>query len=123
MASATRKIAIRVDASLEIGAGHFMRCLALADALSKDGCTLHFVCRHLPDHLRQSVTARGYRVTLLHTEANSPLQHDLHYSHWLGVPQGQDAAETLEALKDERWDWLVVDHYALDFRWSGSFVG
>ena len=118
MASATRKIAIRVDASQEIGAGHFMRCLALADALSKDGCTLHFVCRHLPDHLRQSVTARGYGVTLLHTEANSPLQHDLHHSRWLGVPQGQDAAETLEALKDERWDWLVVDHYALDFRWE-----
>ena len=92
MIRATRKIAIRVDASLEIGTGHFMRCLTLADALSKDGCILHFVCRHLLDHLRQSIIDRGYKLTLLDREIDSPIQYDLQYAHWLGVPQHQDAS-------------------------------
>ena len=40
-----KSIFIRVDASLEIGTGHVMRCLTLADALSLQGDKCTFICR------------------------------------------------------------------------------
>jgi UDP-2,4-diacetamido-2,4,6-trideoxy-beta-L-altropyranose hydrolase len=43
---------------------------------------------------------------------------DLAHCHWLPVSQERDAAETLANL-GESFDWVVVDHYALDARWHG----
>lgn len=44
----------------------------------------------------------------------------LAHAHWLPVSQAQDANDTAQALADRTWDWLVVDHYALDARWEGK---
>ena len=29
-----------------------------------------------------------------------------------------DAQQTIHALREERFDWLIVDHYGLDNRWE-----
>jgi len=42
------------------------------------------------------------------------------YSLWLGVTPETDAVETIEALKGEIPDWLIVDHYGLDSLWEGK---
>ena len=39
------KIGFRVDASYQIGTGHVVRCLALAQALSTKGGQVTFICR------------------------------------------------------------------------------
>ena len=44
----------------------------------------------------------------------------LAHSHWLGVSQEQDAHSSKQALSDQLWDWIIVDHYALDARWERS---
>ena len=44
-------IAFRTDASLQIGTGHVMRCLTLADALQEAGAQCHFICREHPENL------------------------------------------------------------------------
>jgi len=47
----------------------------------------------------------------------------LAHSSWLAVTQESDAEETLNALKSQRWDWMAVDHYALDWRWETPLRG
>jgi len=116
--SADKKIAFRVDASSQIGTGHFMRCLSLADGLNQRGAQIRFVCRHLPEHLEDTLVARGYAFMPLNSGSNDAIAGDLAHAHWLGVSQAQDAADTIHALSDQFWDWLIVDHYALDIRWE-----
>lgn len=38
-------IVFRADASFQIGTGHIMRCLTLAEALKKQGAEIEFICR------------------------------------------------------------------------------
>ena len=111
-------IAFRTDATYQIGTGHFMRCLTLADELKKQGAQLCFVSRNLPEHLRDMLAAKGMElVTLINTVSATPID-DLAHSAWLGISQTQDAQDTIKALAEQSWDWLVVDHYALDARWE-----
>lgn len=58
-------IAIRVDASHQIGTGHFMRCLTLADALSQRGAQIRFISRHLPEYLQDMLRDKGYEFRML----------------------------------------------------------
>lgn len=54
---------LRCDASAEIGVGHVMRCLALAEAWRSQAGTAHFLCAQIPDALRQRVQDAGFSVT------------------------------------------------------------
>ncbi len=112
------KIAFRVDASPAIGSGHFMRCLTLADALAKQKAEIIFVCRALPDALSEMLHSRQYGLALLPEAEKIVEHHDLAHAGWLASSQKQDAQDTARALKDDKCDWLVVDHYALDERWE-----
>lgn len=112
------RVAFRVDASVKIGTGHLMRCLTLADGLTAKGATSHFVARDLPSPLQQLVLERGHALSVLRSRAGAEAHGDLGHSAWLSVSQDLDATETRAALKDGSWDWLVVDHYALDWRWE-----
>lgn len=116
--NAERKIALRVDASSQIGTGHFMRCLTLADALRERGAHTRFVSRHLPEHLRSKLAKKGHEFALLDTVPNNVALDELTHASWLGVSQSQDAADSIQALSGQDWDWLIIDHYALDSRWE-----
>lgn len=116
---ASKRIAFRTDANSEIGTGHFMRCLTLADAFKKDAVESCFVARELPTHLIQMLQERNidfYGLPLVEAKEPDKLPH----SQWLKTSQNQDALQTIEALGVSKLDWLVVDHYALDQRWERS---
>lgn len=115
-----RKIVFRVDASSQIGTGHFMRCLTLADALKQRGTQIRVLSRHLPGHLRDMLAAKEHEFMPLNSSSSEAISDDLAQSHWLGTSQRVDAQATVQALSDQTWDWLVVDHYALDARWESA---
>ncbi|WP_301102049.1 UDP-2,4-diacetamido-2,4,6-trideoxy-beta-L-altropyranose hydrolase [Propionivibrio sp.] len=111
-------IAFRVDASTQIGIGHFMRCLTLADAFKKHGARTRFVSRYISDHLRSMLFTRDHEFRQFIEYKGGDALDGLPHSHWLGVSQTKDATDTVNSLTDQYWDWLIVDHYALDSRWE-----
>ena len=112
------KIAFRADASVQIGTGHVMRCLTLANELRGRGHTCRFVCRDLLGHLSQTIGDAGFDLTLLPAPAADFKvgDNDPDHAAWAGVPWKLDAEQTLAAVQDV--DWLVVDHYAFDACWQ-----
>ena len=112
------KIAFRVDASTKIGTGHVMRCITLAEALVNAETKVHFICRHLPEGLAKLLHDKGFDVSILSTAEESIEALPLAHSDWLGVTQEADCKATLDLIQNKGYDWLVVDHYALDIRWE-----
>ena len=126
------KVAFRTDASLQIGTGHVMRCLTLADALAARGADCQFICGAHEGNLIEFIRGKGYVAHALPVAheastgstppgptASTP---DLAHAHWLGATQAQDAEACAPILAAQHPDWLIVDHYALDARWERALA-
>jgi UDP-2,4-diacetamido-2,4,6-trideoxy-beta-L-altropyranose hydrolase len=115
------RIVFRVDASIQIGSGHVMRCLTLADGLRARGAQVCFVSRAMKGNLLQFIQSKGYKVNALPSPASRlpPLTWNRH-AHWLEADWERDAEETRQILRGEdgEIDWLIIDHYALDRQWE-----
>lgn len=108
----------RTDASIEIGTGHAVRCLTLADALRGMGVACHFITRNLPGHLADRIAEREFSVSLLPPPGDALPSGPPAHAAWAGVPWERDAGETRAALDQTPADWLILDHYAFDARWE-----
>ncbi len=113
------QIVFRTDATFQIGSGHFMRCLTLAKELSLRGSRCTFITRNLPEFLRKALVANGFSHIELPIHSGLKSADGLMHSSWLGVSQSVDALEVVQVMNNLRSDWLVVDHYSLDYRWEG----
>ena len=104
-------VVFRCDASLEIGTGHVMRCLTLADALTLRGAECEFMCRDHDGNMISHIESLGYRVHTLASasfnkgdisntgEVSDALESELAHAHWLGCSQVQDAERCLQDRK------------------------
>lgn len=98
------RVAIRADASSALGAGHVMRCLALASGLQRGGATVTFVCRALAGHMGAAIESQGFACALLPVEGAA-----------------RDAEATRAAIDASGGaDWVVADHYETDARWDAA---
>jgi UDP-2,4-diacetamido-2,4,6-trideoxy-beta-L-altropyranose hydrolase len=116
------KVSFRTDASLDIGTGHVMRCLTLAEALSERGALCRFVCRDHPGNLIELIRQRGFEVLALPFDGNwtgIDVTNPVH-AVWLGADWVTDAEQTKVGAGETAVDWLIVDHYALDARWESA---
>ena len=114
---------IRADASVQIGTGHVMRCLTIADELRGRGAEAIFVCREFDGNLCGYIEEKDYVVHRLpvSNEREHNIEGNLKHAAWLGADWQTDAMQVKEIIKgfEISPDWLVVDHYALDERWEG----
>jgi UDP-2,4-diacetamido-2,4,6-trideoxy-beta-L-altropyranose hydrolase/UDP-4-amino-4,6-dideoxy-N-acetyl-beta-L-altrosamine N-acetyltransferase len=112
------RVVFRVDASLQMGTGHVMRCLTLAQVLKENGANVEFICRRHKGSLIDKIRSNGFIVHELGLFEETEVDTSLAHSHWLGATQRQDADDCVDILKTEKLDWLIVDHYALDEQWQ-----
>ena len=97
-------IVFRTDASINIGTGHVMRCLTLADELRQKGTDINFICREEPGNLVRYIENRGYKV------------HQLPG----GIDIETDRKLTKEILSncEIKPDGLIIDHYDIDISYE-----
>ncbi|MEH2349515.1 MAG: UDP-2,4-diacetamido-2,4,6-trideoxy-beta-L-altropyranose hydrolase [Nostoc sp.] len=89
------KLFIRVDASTQIGTGHVMRCLALAQAWQDAGGQVIFVMAIEAPDLKTRLKVEGIEVIYL------PIQ----------IGSAEDAEETGKLAREFDASWVVVDGY------------
>jgi UDP-2,4-diacetamido-2,4,6-trideoxy-beta-L-altropyranose hydrolase len=102
------QMVFRADASVALGTGHVMRCLALADALQRRAVTCHFICREQTGHLIELVRQHGHMVHGLPAADSVAEAND-----WQA-----DCKRVAPIVRQLRPDWLIVDHYQLGNEWE-----
>ncbi len=112
------KVIFRVDASLQMGTGHVMRCLTLAEVLKENGANVGFICRKHEGNLIDKIRLNGFNVIELELLAGNRIDNKLSHSNWLGTTQQQDAEDCISVLQTTKIDWLIVDHYGIDEDWQ-----
>jgi UDP-2,4-diacetamido-2,4,6-trideoxy-beta-L-altropyranose hydrolase len=113
-------IFFRVDASLEIGSGHVMRCLVMAHAFKKIGYVCEFISKNHNGNLIYKIIDEGFKVHVLACleEYGFERPAENEYLLWLGSNWISDVKLTLDILLKSPNNILIVDHYGIDSRWE-----
>lgn len=122
MPDTIKPIAFRADASPQIGSGHIIRCLTLANGLRQQNNRCVFLCKALPDYLQNILQSAGHPIIHIpsSTERPSTAKNPLKHASWLEGSQEDDANACIRLIKqhDLHFQDIIVDHYAIDHRWQ-----
>ena len=94
-------IYFRCDASTKIGAGHVVRCKALAEAILQIGHKVTFICAKLSESLKTQIENLGIFVRLLKTSIGSR----------------NDLEQTLKIIENISTKSLIVDGYNFNYEY------
>ena len=117
------KIVFRTDSSIQIGTGHVLRCLTLANRLRHHGAECIFISRLHTGHLIDAIRAQGFSVHALALQENDLQQAcgvGSGYAPWLGCDWSLDAEQTSQILDIIKPEGLVIDHYAIGENWLNA---
>jgi UDP-2,4-diacetamido-2,4,6-trideoxy-beta-L-altropyranose hydrolase len=102
----SRTLLIRADASTQIGTGHVMRCMALAERWQHSGGRAHLLTRARTKGLLQLVAERGIDVSQLPAD----------------LPLLDDSLATTRLARALGADWLVIDGYHFDSTYQDALA-
>lgn len=91
-------LVIRADASVAMGTGHVMRCLALAQEWQDSGGEVTFAAAELTPAMARRLQNEGMGIASLHSDRGS----------------ADDAHELAALAHQSRATWVVVDGYQFD---------
>ena len=115
-------VVIRADAANHIGTGHIMRCLTLAHSLANNGATVEFICREFEGNIIEEIISQGFNTHRLPCLECSNFELDLGdhppHANWLGTSWQNDVYQSFSACARASYDWLVIDHYAIESQWQ-----
>ncbi|MFH1809035.1 MAG: UDP-2,4-diacetamido-2,4,6-trideoxy-beta-L-altropyranose hydrolase [Pseudomonadota bacterium] len=98
MNHAPADVLFRVDASPAIGSGHFMRCLALAQALVDSGLRITWLAAELSEQLEHLLADEDIHLVRVKAEVGSD----------------DDAQQTVAQSEAHNARWIVLDGYRLN---------
>jgi len=92
-----KNILFRADSSSNIGTGHIMRDLVLANQYAKDGHHIAFATQNLDGNINSTIKKNGFKVINLQTN---------------------DKKELNKIIKQQNIDFVVFDHYEIDYKFE-----
>ena len=114
------KVVFRVDASLDVGSGHVIRCLVLAVELRSKGHKVIFGCTPLIGDMRHFIRQNDFEVKdLTKPKSKDNFPSSSPYQLWLGKSVAEDARDFVDSFSSI--DLLITDHYAIGAEWQ-SYV-
>jgi UDP-2,4-diacetamido-2,4,6-trideoxy-beta-L-altropyranose hydrolase len=118
------KILFRVDSGKHIGNGHLVRCLTLADALSKNGHTIYFVCKNHIGARVELISEKFQLFTLVGGVAQDlPTEQQSNYDLWLGGSWQEDLKLTNKIIDQIGGiDLSIIDHYSIDAKYETQLL-
>ncbi|MBD1221294.1 UDP-2,4-diacetamido-2,4,6-trideoxy-beta-L-altropyranose hydrolase [Virgibacillus halodenitrificans] len=107
-------IVIRVDSAEEIGTGHLLRCLTLAEKLRQRECSVSFICRKLNGNVNKLILERKFTLYEIDSASTNSIPT------WYKKYWKTDAEATINIIEKYAIliDLLIVDHYDLDYKWE-----
>ena len=102
-----RRLLVRCEASVAIGTGHVMRCLALAQAWQDAGGRAAFAMAMATPAVEERLRRESIEVVRLNAEPGS----------------ADDAKETIALAREKQASWVVVDGYGFGADYQAALKG
>ena len=120
------RIGFRVDGSTEIGLGHVIRCLTLAQHFTAEH-DVYFLCRDLPTHVASLLDEAN--ITLISLDALTkndtscfPAKTNDILDNHRQLTHAKLCISAVQNVKQEAFDALVIDHYQLSETFESAML-
>jgi UDP-2,4-diacetamido-2,4,6-trideoxy-beta-L-altropyranose hydrolase len=124
VSSSKRWFVIRADANPEIGIGHVMRCLALAEWAKDSGVDVVLITKFTSELIENKVEQLDGELVLI-PESEDDFVGNYAHSGWLKGSEKEDALLSVRVIEELCINkkkplplFIMIDHYALGAPWE-----